>query len=424
MKRKILLLSFLSILQTQALAKLSLSYEDAVNLAIKNNLELKAAKESFNASEMNVKSSYGQFLPELNLGLTYNHLTSEPKNSATSTSKNYTGSLTLTQNLFNGFSDSAGIKLAIGKLLTEEANFQETKSQISFDLKSAFAQYFYAKDSLSLSRDIKKRREDNLRMVELRFDNGRENKGSVLLSKAYLEGAKMDLMKAENTMKTSLLFLKRILNLSENDETIELKDAPITKALDYESAEPNYDQIITSTPTAKKFQAIFISAEANRVQTQANFYPTWNISGAIEKSGNSFFPNDSKSLKVSTGLSWSLFNGGSDYFASTGQNLLVMASEKRLENQMKELKRSLQSIFVNFKEASLAVNVSQAFLKAAEVRSDIARSKYNNGISNFDEWDLIENELINRQKDFTLKIRERVVAEASWENTQGKGIIP
>ena len=58
------------------------------------------------------------------------------------------------------------------------------------------------------------------------------------------------------------------------------------------------------------------------------------------------------------------------------------------------------------------------------MRSDIARSKYNNGISNFDDWDLIENELINRQKDLTLKVRDQIVALASWENAQGKGMFP
>ncbi len=423
MNKKIICAGLLVMFQTTAFAKTILSYDEAVTMAVKNNLELNAARDALKASELNVKSTYGDFLPELNFGLSYSRLTSESKTNTKSTSQSYSSSLTLSQNLFNGFSDQASLNLALSKLLTEEANFQDTNAQINIDLKSAFAQYFYARDSLALSRDIKKRREDNLRMVELRFENGRENKGSVLLSKAYLEGAKMDLLKAENALRTSMLYLNRILNLNE-DEQVELQNLPQMEAFDYASTEPDFTLLINQTPIAKKFKATLMSAEATRTQGQANFYPTWNLSGALEKTGTSFFPSDGKSFKVSTALSWSLFNGGSDYFTTTSQNLLVLSSQKRLENQMKELKRSLQESFSNYKEASLAVNVSQAFLKAAEVRSDIARSKYNNGISNFDEWDLIENELINRQKDYTLKIRDRLVALASWENAQGKGILP
>jgi len=414
---------FILFIHSSAQASLLLTFDEATSLALKNNLELKSAKESFEAYKLNVKSAYGDFLPELSLGFSYSRLSNENDRSIKSTSHNYNSSLTITQNLFNGFSDVAGVKSALSKLLTEEANYQEVSSQVSYDLKSAFAQYYYAKDSLNLTRDIKKRREDNLRMVELRFENGRENKGSVLLSKAYLEGAKLDLLKAENALKVSLYYLKRILNLSE-DESIELTKAPELKDIKSETTEENFNELISQTPVAKKFKATLMSAEANMISGQSNFYPSWNVSGSMEKSGTSFFPDDNKTLKISTGLTWSLFNGGSDYYSSQSNNLLVQASQKRFENQLKELKKSLQESFSNYKEASLAVSVSQAFLKAAEVRSDIARSKYNNGISNFDEWDLIENELINRQKDFTLKMRERILAEASWENTQGKGMFP
>ncbi|NOT79815.1 MAG: TolC family protein [Bacteriovoracaceae bacterium] len=423
MIQKIYILALLLGMHSTSFAKVILTYEEAVLLAQKNNLEIAAASEAFRASELKIRSAQGQYLPDLNLGLSYNKIKSELSTGASTSNDSFTSSLTLTQNLFNGFSDAASVKLARSNFLTEEANFQDTKSQISFDLRSAFAAYFYAKDSLTLARDIKKRREDNLAMVELRFENGRENKGSVLLSKAYLEGAKLDLIKAENTMQSSLLYLARILNIGD-DTQIELSSRPEIPLMSYDKTNPDFNLLIQDTPLFKKFQSVLLSAEANLTIGRSSYYPSWDISGSVEKSGDSFFPNDTKNLKIGTGLTWSIFNGGKDYFTTNSQNLLVKASEKRLENQYKELKRILQQNFVSFKEASLAVNVSQAFLKAAEVRSDIARSKYNNGISNFDDWDLIENELINRQKDLTLKVRDQLVALASWENAQGKGMFP
>jgi outer membrane protein len=70
------------------------------------------------------------------------------------------------------------------------------------------------------------------------------------------------------------------------------------------------------------------------------------------------------------------------------------------------------------------LKVDQAFLDAAKTRADIARTKYNNGLMTFENWDIIENDLIQRQKSFLQSQRDRVVAEAAWEQAQGKGVIP
>ena len=53
-----------------------------------------------------------------------------------------------------------------------------------------------------------------------------------------------------------------------------------------------------------------------------------------------------------------------------------------------------------------------------------SRNKYNNGLQSFEDWDGIENDLITRQKTSLLSSRQRIVAEANWEQAQGKGVIP
>ena len=69
------------------------------------------------------------------------------------------------------------------------------------------------------------------------------------------------------------------------------------------------------------------------------------------------------------------------------------------------------------------MKVDSAYVEAAEAREKISRQKYNNGLSTFDEWDLIESDLIKRQKSLLLSERDRVVAEAAWEQVQGKGVL-
>ena len=75
-------------------------------------------------------------------------------------------------------------------------------------------------------------------------------------------------------------------------------------------------------------------------------------------------------------------------------------------------------------EAIEREKVDREFVEAAKIRSDIARSKYNNGLMTFEDWDRIENDLIQRQKTALVSARDRVQAEAAWEQTLGIGAIP
>ncbi|MBC7714544.1 MAG: TolC family protein [Rhizobacter sp.] len=409
-------------LSSNVFAVEKLTFNQAIDLAVKNNLEVQASYDAYKSTQADKKSTRSAFFPKIYASLSYEKTNSQTLATGTSlTNDGYTGAINLSQNLFKGFSDYASLKIADGNILTGEANLQETKSQISYDLKSSVANYNFAKDSLALSKDILKRREDNLRMVELRFENGRENKGSVLLSKAYLEQAKLDLFKAQNDMEVSLKYLRRVLNLPENAD-IDITDLP--PMADQVETPPNYSALIENTPVAKRFKATLNNASATLETRQSGFYPSWDVTGSVGKTGQDFFPDDQKSWRVGTSLTWSFFDGGKDYYASTSANLLLKAAEKRLENQNLELRRVLSDSYSNYNEAILTVKVSTAFLDASKVRADISRSKYNNGLATFDDWDIIENDLITRQKNYTQTIRDRLVAEAAWEQAQGTGVIP
>lgn len=406
---------------TNSFASEKITFNQAIDLAVKNNLEVQASYEAYKASQLDKKSARSTFFPKISASLSYEKSNTQTLATGNSlTNDGYTGALSLSQNLFNGFSDYSSLKISDAAIKTSEANLQETKAQISYDLKTAVANYNYAKNSLVLSKDILKRREDNLRMVELRFENGRENKGSVLLSKAYLEQAKLDLLKAQNAMDTSLTFLRRVLNLPEASEI----DVEAPSVTDLSNSRPDFNAIVENTPISKRFKATLDNAGATVDSKKSGFYPNWDVTGSVGKTGKDFFPDDQKNWRVGTSVSWDLFDGGKDYYATTSAILLEKAAEKRLENQTLELKRSLQESYTAFNEAVQSVKVSTAFLDASKVRADISRSKYNNGLTTFDDWDIIENDLITRQKDYTLKIRDRLAAEASWEQTQGTGVIP
>jgi outer membrane protein TolC len=300
------------------------------------------------------------------------------------------------------------------------ASLQLARAKVSYDLKAAYANMLYAKETEKITKDFQKRREDNLRMVELRYQSGRENKGSLLLSQAYLAQAKVDVLKARNARETSQSDLRKVLGWDDErdfdiEETLPLQEK-VSPAVDYKA-------IAAATPLRLQAEAQVGVSQAGVTSARSGFYPSLSLTGSLGKADTQFFPERDR-WSVGATLSWPLFGGGKDYYASQSATSGLRAAKSNLSNVERGLQSTLKKAHTAFIEAVEDFKVSEAFLKAAQSRAEIARSKYNNGLMTFDEWDIIENDLINKSKIFLQAKRERILAEAAWEQAQGTGVIP
>ena len=117
------------------------------------------------------------------------------------------------------------------------------------------------------------------------------------------------------------------------------------------------------------------------------------------------------------------FRGGGDYY----QVKAAVEERHRAKWEQKSTRQAiweaLQGAAQNFTQAQQKVKVFQAFVDAGLVRANIARTKYNNGMMTFDEWDKIESDLITNQKSLLQSQRDLALAMASWEKAVGTGII-
>ncbi|MGZ3769306.1 MAG: TolC family protein [Bdellovibrio sp.] len=410
---------FFFVIATTMTAKASetLSFKQGIELVKNNNSEIKAAEETLQASIYQVNSIRGLYYPQISANMTYNN--SGP-NRPYSTNGNYTASLNATENIFNGFSDITKVEQALAQTEISKSALQLIKAKVSFDLKSAYANILYAKETAEVAQDFVKRRQQNLSMVELRFNNGRENKGSLLLSRAYLQQALVNVLKAKNRFQTSQSDLSKTLGMT-SDTNFEIgNDLPMNTP---SSTEPDYEKLIFSLPNYAQARSQIRASEANLKLAQAGFYPNLNLSASAGKYADTFFP-DKDQWSVGVQFTLPLFNGGRDYFFTRSASANVLASTNNLYTLEREQSSVLKKAFTAYVEAVEDLKVSEAFLTAAKSRAEIARAKYNNGLLTFDEWDIIENDLINRTQIYLTSKRDRITAEASWEQAQGIGVIP
>ena len=392
------------------------TWEGSVRQAAAVNPDLRVARDNLRAAEMDERGAGSGFLPTLSGNATRLETSS---NTTTTTTPDSSAALTASQNLFAGFRDQASVAQARANRAVAEANLRTARARLSFDLKSAFAALRTAGDALVLSTDIVRRREQNLRLVELRYESGRENKGSLFLSQATLSQARFESLQAEQALRVAQAQFARVLG-RDNPQTMRLTgEVPIIAP----PAQVDFAQAVKETPDQQRALAQVEAAKAGVDIASSTFWPSLDLSGTASRTGDDWQLDDRRN-SVSLSLTVPIFSGGKDYYGVRSAGAKESAAEATREGLIRQLRAQLEQAYAGYVQAVAKLSVDEDFLKAASARAEIARSKYSNGLMSFEDWDIIENDLINRQKAVLQSRRDRVTAEAAWEQALGNGAIP
>jgi outer membrane protein TolC len=406
----------------------ALTWKACLAEVAKNNAELRAASENLHSTEAAKKAALSGFLPQVNGSLGYSYGTGTSSGSGAqlaasspngSADGSYTASLSASQNLFSGFQDSGKVDQAAANQRVSAAQLDVTKAKVASDLKSAYAGVLFSQRSISLQRDVSRRREENLRLVELRFQSGGENKGSVLLSRAYLAQAKYDELQSKNNIRVSRLQLARILGRDGDFDFEVVDDMPLETL----PLNPDLKKLAVMTPEHVVAVGQEEAAVAAVTIARAGFYPSFSLSATASRLGKEWFPQTER-WSIGAAISIPIFTGGKDYYGTQGAIATRTSAEASRMNVGRQLLVKLEQTYSGYLEASEKLKVDESFREAALKRAEIARGKYNNGLMSFDDWDVIENDLIVRERAVLQSQKDRAAAEAAWAQALGKGVTP
>lgn len=395
----------------------TLSWSEAVQLAQQNNLELQIAQNNLTAAEQATTVAQSHFFPHVSASASGNQTGLND-----SVTNSYTAQIGFTQNIFAGFSDFYKTKQSDINLKIAQVNLRLAKAQLSAELKQAYESLLYVQSYLRLTQDIVKRRQDNLQNVQMRFNGGRENKGSVLLSQAYSSQARYDDLQAKNQFGSAQENLGRILGVT-NHNGLQIVDNRTVRSSLIRLNETHYADLALKAPEYLLSQLQEKSADADLDISRSGFYPSLDFSGTFAKTDSVFFPELNERWNLGLTLSIPLFDGGRDWAGMKSAAAKYSAAQKTAESSLKQVRNKIRNAYDDYVEATEKAKVDGVFKNAAEVRADIARNKYNNGLMTFDDWDVVENDLISRQKASLISTRDSVFSEANWEKIQGIGVI-
>lgn len=391
-----------------------LTWNDCVVEALENNPELLAAKESVIQSKEDKNISQSNVLPQISSQLSQR----KSKTAGSSETNTYSYSLSAEQLLFDGFKTTANINAAKKSLDAKEYNYMVVSSNVRLSLKSAFSSLLRAQELISLTEEIAKRRKENFELVTVRYEAGREHKGAVLTAKADLAQADFEVAQAKRNILLVQQELRKELG-RDNKTPIKVVGDFSVEGLD--ELNPDCEELADNTPFLKELIAKKEVARLNISAAKADFFPQVYLSGSFSRSRSEWPPQDDA---WSAGLTFSLpiFEGGSRFSQVKKVRSQFIQAEANERSGRDGVIYTLEKAWKDFKDAQEFVDVKKKFLEAALERAKIANAQYSSGLTTFDDWIIIENNLVSAKKAYLDAQENLLVAEVYWIQAKG-GIL-
>ncbi len=396
----------------------ALTLADCLREASLQNLELAQARAQVREASYSKKQAVGRFLPSVSAGASANQSGDGGAFSGLlgdGTSTSYGMNLSLSENLFNGFKDKASYDSASAQKTQAEASLRQTQAQLAYDLKRAFNNLLYAQQQVLLLEDIAKRQKTNTSMVELHYESGKENKGSLLNSQAAAAQADYEVLQARRSSRLAQRELNRIIGRGLLSETIVEGTFDVTAPPD---EPPDFKALSAEVPSVVIARAQLKSAKSQVASAKGDFLPTLNASGSLSRSGNEWAPGN-PAWRAGLSLNLPLFSGGENVYGLKSAKSKRDRAETSLEATALDAAMSIENAYWSFLNAVGYTEVQVKYLSSVQVQEEVAQAQYQNGLLSYQNWDQIVSSLVSRRKSELQSRRDAKNTEAQWDLSRG-----
>jgi len=399
-----------------AIAEETLLWQDCIKEAAKNHPDLIAAIEEVKQSEAAKKITASALYPQIDASLSASTARLASDHAPASTADSYSYGVSATQLIFDGTKTIQNVRAASENIKAFQQNYKFTSTTVRLNLRTAFVNLLKAQELVRVSEDIVRIRKSNLQLITLRYASGLEHRGALLTAEANLAQADFQLAQAKRSIE---LAQRQLTKEMGRKEFIPMQVQGEFKVVDSAEKEPDLELLANKNPSLLQIVAQKNAAEFSLRSSYANFSPQLSGSASADKNGTRWTPKgDQWGLGLT--LSMPIFEGGLRFAqVSQAQGLL---------NQLKENERSTHDgIIVNLaqtwkslQDALETVDVQYKNLIATEERSKIAEAEYGTGFITYDNWTIIEDNLVQAKTSYLNAQANALLAEANWIQAKGE----
>ncbi|MDD5503859.1 MAG: TolC family protein [Candidatus Omnitrophica bacterium] len=388
-----------------------LTWNECARIAVFNNPELVSAYEQIKQAVSDKDISASSMMPQIDSDASVKRHKTEGRPA----SDTYSYGISASQLVFDGFKTASELSGALKDLQAARYNYAVVSSDVRLNLRSCFVGLIRAQELISITKDIAQRRKQNFELVKLRYEGGREHKGALLTAEADMAQADFEQSQAER----SVILVQRELAKELGAEGNICIEAVGQLCLDRDyAAKPDIDILAEDTPFIKELISRKEAARYNLNSKESDFFPKVYVNGALSRTGDKWLPKKDE-WSAGASVSLPLFEGGQRLAeVSKARSRLEQAGADERSGRYGVLV-TLERSWKDLQDAISNVSVQEKFLQAAEERAKITRSQYSTGLASFNDWIIIEDNLVKAQKTYLNTRADMLIAEAYWIQATG-----
>jgi outer membrane protein len=390
-----------------------ITLEQAIQIALENNITLKQFENNMLIQNANVTSAQLDFLPNLNFGINGNRNTGRQFVQETLSYDDLTtlssgASFNSNVTVFDGFRNINNLRAVQTARLSAEENFQRAQENVIFNTASAYLGVLLNQELLGIAKENLEATQKQLEQVRAQVEVGMRPMVDLYNQEAAVANNEFQIVERENALNISIIQVVRILAIDPmvdyefvtpgiDEDNLQAKDFSLTQLL---------EQAMLNRSDLRGTEAQIKLSEFNLRIARGAFLPTVSLSGSLSGGySDQFRERNAAGQFTSVGYWEQLTDRNRRY--SFGFNVQVPIFNRYNTRRSVELSR------VDYKNAMLDLEA-----KKLEINQEV-RQAYNDYLSATKQLDTTERALLAASKAYeTEQERYRVGASTLIELTQ------
>jgi outer membrane protein TolC len=379
-----------------------LSLGKAVEIALKQNPTLQAAKLTFSMARQAEREAWTKYFPAIKFGYNYTRwneeqhvrlqpvtipplapgqeaVTIKPGNVITSKQNVYQYTFSFQQPVFTGWAITAAHKMALLEADQAELEAAETCLEVAYNVKRAYFAILKAERRVEVARLAVKQLSKHLYVAQNFFDQGIIPRNDLLKSQVALANAKQDMTRAENGLEVAKATLNSILHRDVNAaltvEEVFILPAPALSLNDAVA------EAMERRPVVLAVRKGVDKAHEGVRLARSGYFPQVFLEGVYRKHGNT--PDctgddltDPEDWRITASLEWTLFEMGRTRHQVEKARLGELRALALLEEVRDQVALEVKEAYLDMETASRNIETAKSAVEQAKENFKVTEERY------------------------------------------------
>lgn len=387
MKRVILTLLIVVATTTIAHAQKSWTLKECIEYAIENNISVQSSEIDISQSEIELKMSKNNRLPNLYTSLGSSiYFGRGPSRDGTyidNTQSSSSVGVSTSAPIYQGSQIKHDIKLKKLNIETMLQGQAKAKQDVALNVTALYLEVLFNKEILKIAEKQLLLSDTLVTKSEILFKNGKSSESELYESKALRANDELTVTQSRNNLQLSLVNLSQALNI-ENASGFDIAAPDSQEILSTEylvslrSATSTYDNAITTLPQILMQESQLKSMEQSLKVTRSALYPTISLSAGYSNSAyhsflegyeNTRFKEQMKingNETIGLSVQIPIFNRNATRNQILISQLSIKTQKLALINEKQQLSKEIEQAYYNADAARASYISSGESVKAAQ----------------------------------------------------------